>query len=260
MSDPQKELVDPALIGTRNVLGAANRTSSVRRVVLTSSCAAIYTDNVDVAEAPGGVLTEAIWNESASLSYQPYSYSKTVAERAAWEIAVAQSRWRLVAVNPALVMGPGTRPGATSESFSIMRQMGDGTFRLGVPRIGVGVVDVRDVAAAHVAAGFLPDAEGRHIVSGHDTDFLEIARLVSERFGDDWPVPRRALPKWLVWLVGPLANRTLDRRFVARTVDLPWHADNGRSVRLLGMRYRPLRDTVQEMFGQMAEAGAFRRA
>jgi nucleoside-diphosphate-sugar epimerase len=91
VSDPQRELVDPALLGTRNVLAEADRTPSVRRIVLTSSCAAIYGDNIDVAKAPGGVLTEEVWNTSSSLAHQPYSYSKTLAEREAWRIAGAQA-------------------------------------------------------------------------------------------------------------------------------------------------------------------------
>ncbi|MGB5541987.1 MAG: NAD-dependent epimerase/dehydratase family protein, partial [Gammaproteobacteria bacterium] len=96
VEDPQKELVDPAKLGTRNVLETANRTPSVRRVVLTSSCAAIYGDNADLQQTPGGVFTEEIWNTSSSLAHNPYSYSKTVAEKEAWKINQAQSRWDLV--------------------------------------------------------------------------------------------------------------------------------------------------------------------
>ena len=84
ITDPQRDLVDPALKGTQNVLTSANETASVTRVVLTSSCAAIYGDTRDVAKAPNATLTEAQWNETSSLDHQAYSYSKTVAERAAW--------------------------------------------------------------------------------------------------------------------------------------------------------------------------------
>ena len=58
--DPQKELVDPAQLGTRNVLEEVNRTPSVERVVLTSSCAAIYGDNADLKKTPNGIFTEDI--------------------------------------------------------------------------------------------------------------------------------------------------------------------------------------------------------
>ncbi len=103
VKDPQKELIEPAVKGTENVLNTANNTASVKRVVVTSSCAAIYTDASDCAMAPDGIVTEEIWNTTASLDYQPYSYSKTLAEKKAWEIAGKQSQWDLVTINPALV-------------------------------------------------------------------------------------------------------------------------------------------------------------
>ena len=102
----QKELIDPAVKGTENVLNSANATESVKRVVITSSCAAIYTDAIDSVNAPGGKLTEEICNTTASLDYQPYSYSKTLAEKKAWEMVDEQQRWDLVAINMSLVLGP----------------------------------------------------------------------------------------------------------------------------------------------------------
>jgi dihydroflavonol-4-reductase len=260
ITDPQKDLVDPALNGTRNVLEEANRTASVKRVVVTSSCAAIYGDNADLKDAPGGVLTEAIWNTSSSLEHMAYSYSKTVAERAAWEIADGQDRWRLVTVNPSFVLGPALQPRPTSESFSLIRGFGDGTFRTGAPRIGVGAVDVRDLALAHLRAGFLPDAEGRHIISGHDTDFLGLADGLRERYGADYPLPKSAIPKSLAWLVGPMLNPLTTRKYIARNVDIAWHGDNSKSVEALGMSYRPLHETMEDMFAFMIEAGFFTKA
>jgi dihydroflavonol-4-reductase len=255
-----KELIEPAKLGTRNVLEQANQTSSVKRVVVTSSCAAIYGDNADLEDAPGGVLTEEIWNTSSSVDHQPYSYSKTLAEREAWEINGAQDRWDLVTINPCLVMGPGINPLGTSESFNLMRLFGDGTLKAGVPRWGMGVVDVRDVADAHYRAGFTPEARGRYIVCGHDSDLAEIAALLRGRFGDRYPFPKRSLPKWLLWLAGPLVNEALTRKVVSRNVGLPWRGDNSKGRRELGLSYRPLEDTVVDFFQQMVDHGAFEAA
>ena len=120
-------MIDPAVNGTKNVLTTANQVDSVKRVVVTSSCAAIYTDAIDCQLAPDGILTEEIWNTTASLDYQPYSYSKTLAEKAAWQMVEKQSRWDLVAVNPCFVMGPALNPKvATSESIHILKQLGWG--------------------------------------------------------------------------------------------------------------------------------------
>ena len=259
ISDPQKELVDPALMGTRNVLESVNQTQSVRRVVLTSSCAAIYGDNADIQKAPGGVLTEDIWNTSSSLDHQAYSYSKTVAEKEAWKMADAQDRWKLVVVNPSLVVGPATNAKPTSESFDILKQFGNGTMRWGAPCWGMGVVDVRDLAIAHLAAAFTPDAEGRHIISGHNTDFVEIGKTLGEKYGDQYPLPTRAMPKWLLWMLGPMVNKNMTRKAVSLNVNIPFKADNSKSIEKLGMTYRPLKESLDEMFEQMIEAGYFKK-
>lgn len=254
VKDPQKELIDPALLGTRNVLQTVNATQSVRRVVLTSSCTAIYTDAADCASAPGGMLTEEIWNTTASLDYQPYSYSKTLAEKEAWRIADAQSRWTLVVINPSLVIGPSLNEKPTSESFDIVKLFGDGTMRFGAPRLGLGVVDVRDVAEAHFQAGTRPDAAGRNIVSGPGTDLVRLAAMLQDRFGSDFPLPTRPLPKALLWAVAPIALKQ-PRRYISDNVDHEWKADNSKSRRELGIEYRSQGESINEMFQQMVDKG-----
>ena len=254
VADPQKDLIDPALLGTRNVLDQARRTDSVTRVVLTSSCAAIFTDAADCADAPGGVLTEAIWNRTASLEYQPYSWSKTLAEAEAWKIAEG-AQFRLVAINPCLIMGPAIGGRPTSESFSVMQRAGKGEFKFGAPRLGIGIVDVRDVAEAHLAAAFLPDANGRNIVSGHDTDLLAALLTLQAGYGGRYPLPTRAAPKFLLWLIAPRLG--LSRKFVSRSVNVAWRADAGKGRRELGLTYRPLQETMQDMFQYMIEQKYF---
>jgi len=258
VEDPRRELVEPAQMGTRNVLEQANRIDSVKRIVVTSSCAAIYGDNADLDSSAGDRFTEDDWNTTSSLDHQPYSYSKTLAEREAWQIARDQERWNLVTINPSLVLGPGINPFATSESFSLIKQLGDGTMKSGVPDFRIGAVDVRDVAEAHVRAALSPTASGRYIVSGHDTGFSEMAGILYERFGKDYPIPRKTLPKWLVWLVAPMVEKEMTRKMVARNVSVPWGADNSKSVRELEMSYRPLEDSLVDMFQQMIDAGTVR--
>lgn len=255
VKDPQKELVDPAQLGTRNVLEEVNRTPSVTRVVLTSSCAAIYGDNIDVQNTPDDIFTEEIWNTSSSLSHGAYSYSKTLAEKEAWTIHDKQNRWDLVVINPTLVIGPGINSKATSESFNIIRQFGDGSLKSGAPRIGFGVVDVRDLAQAHMAAAFTPEARGRHIISAHNTDFIEMATTLLEKYGDKYPIPRKAMPKWLVWLVAPMIDKTITRKWVVRNVNVPWKGDNSKSIQELGMNYRPLQESMTDFFQQAVESG-----
>ena len=104
--------------------------------------------------------------------------------------------------------------------------MGNGTFKAGTPDWELGVVDIKDVAEAHFNAAFTPKAKGRHIVCGHDTSFPEMAKVLHEEFGDDYPIPTRVLPKLLVWLVGPLANKNMTRKAISRNVGYAFRADN----------------------------------
>jgi len=251
VTDPQKELVDPAQLGTRNVLNEVNRTPSVKRVVLTSSCAAIYGDNADLQNTPNGIFTEEIWNTTSSLEHQPYSYSKMVAEKEAWLINKKQTRWDLVTINPTLVIGPGINPHATSESFKLVKQFGDGSMKFGAPCIGFGVVDVRDLAEAHFKAAFTPEAQGRYIINAHNTDLLKMAQTLIERYSNQYPIPRKPLPKWLLWLLAPLVIKSMTRKIVSLNVNVPWKGDNGKSIRELGMQYRSLKESMNDFFEQM---------
>ena len=257
VKNPQTQLVAPAELGTRNVLDQANKVESVKRIVLTSSIAAIYGDNVDVKKTSTGCFTENDWNTTSSLEHGPYSYSKVRAEREAWRIAGTQNRWDLVVVNPSLVIGPGINPNATSESFNLIRNFGDGTMRFGVPAFGIGTVDVRDVADAHMKAAFTASARGRYIVSGCNTDFPDMARSLIARFGRAYPFPRMTSPKLMVWLVGPLLDRSLTRRIIRNNVGHAFVADNSKSVEELGMTYRSMDESLVEFFQQLVDNGAF---
>lgn len=256
VDDPQKDLIDPALKGTRNVLESVNRTKSVKRVVVTSSCAAIYGDAVDLKKLPNQQITEENWNTTSSLEHQPYSYSKTLAEKEAWKIAQAQDRWRLVTINPSFVLGPGINPHATSESFGIMKQIAKGDFKMGAPEFNIGCIDVRDLAVAHYRAGTLPDAEGRHIISAHNSGFGEIAQIIKKEY-PNYPIGTRKLPKFLIWLMAPSVGMT--RKMVSNNIGYPWKADNSKSKEKLNMEYRPLKETVLEFFSSLLDAGVIEK-
>jgi len=249
VKDPQKELIEPAVHGTENVLNSVNEVASVKRVVDTSSCAAIYTDAIDTVNAPGGCLTEDVWNTTSSLEYQPYSYSKTLAEKKAWEIADSQNRWDLVTINMCLVLGPALNPhNTTSESVNILKMLGGGDMKMGAPKMGAGIVDVRDVAEAHYKAGFTPSAKGRYITAAHETDFLEMGTVLLPKYGDKFPLPKKALPKWLLMIVGPMTNKLFTRKFIRNNVNIPWKADNSKIKKDLDMSFRPLKETMEDSF------------
>lgn len=251
--DAQKELIDPAVDGTANVLASANATPTVTRVVLTSSCAAIYGDNADLDATPNGAFDESVWNTTSTLTHNPYSLSKTLAEKKAWEMAEAQDRWRLVACNPAMVMGPGVKIHSSSESLQLMKQLVDGSLASGMPDLRLGVVDVRDLAEAHVLAGFLPDAEGRHVLVGTDATMPMMVDALKPQWQGRLKLPGRVAPKWLLWLVAPFVGLT--RTFVSKNIGLPWISDTTKSREALGLSYRPLAETMNDFAQQVVDEG-----
>jgi nucleoside-diphosphate-sugar epimerase len=255
--DAQEALVRPALEGTRNVLDSVNRTPSVKRVVLTSSVVAIYGDNRDMRDVPGGVFTDEHWNTTSSVDHQPYSYSKTVAEQEAWRYQKAQDRWDMVTIHPGLVLGPALTSASDSASLSTMKQFTDGTLLTGAPALTMGVVDVRDVAAAHLAAGFTPEAHGRYIVNADSLTLLQIGKILRRKYGQLYPFPRTTAPKVVVWAIAPVAGLT--RKFVETNVGYPLAFDNSRSRDELGLTYRPVDKTITEHFQQMIDDGVVRR-
>ena len=126
--------------------------------------------------------------------------------------------------------------------------LGDGQMKMGTAKIGMGIVDVRDVALAHYKAGFTPAAKGRYITAAHNSDFLEMGTVLLPKYGDSFPLPRKALPKWLLMIVGPMTNKLFTRKFIRNNVNIPWKADNSKIKNELGMSFRPLKETMEDAF------------
>lgn len=253
IKDAQKELVDPALQGTRNVLETVNRVDSVKRVVLTSSVAAIIGDNIDAKNVPDRSMNESHWNTSSSLDHDPYSYSKTLAEKEAWKIVEAQQRWDLVIINPAFVLGPSLSRRADGTSVGFMKSMAGGEFRFGVPDLLMGVVDVRDVARAHILAAIKPGASGRHITCAETLTILEMGQILREAIGDRYPFPRNNLPDFLMYIAGPFVGMSWTK--VSRNIGVKYKLDHSYSKQDLGLSYRSVRTTLVDHIEQMAAGG-----
>jgi nucleoside-diphosphate-sugar epimerase len=253
IKNPEEELLQPAKEGTRNVLEAVKRTPTVKRVVLTSSVVAIYGDNVDIKLTPGRIFTEKEWNVTSSAQHDPYSYSKTIAEKEAWAIAKEQDQWDLVPINPGWILGPSLSKRKDSMSISTMIQFGDGTYRTGVPELWNGIVDVRDVASAHIKAGFTPRASGRHIIVSGEAKLLDLANILRKHFGGSYPFPRRQAPKFMFWLIAPRLGYT--RKYVSRNVGYQIKFDNSYSKADLGISYISIEQTVKDHFQQILDDG-----
>ncbi|PYI09607.1 NAD(P)-binding protein [Aspergillus sclerotiicarbonarius CBS 121057] len=247
IKDGVKDCVEPALQGTRNVLESVNHCDSVHRVVLTSSIAAMYGDCIKVASQKNSTLTESSWNGTSSATNNPYHYSKVIAEREAWKMQQAQNRWDLVVINPGLVLGPSLSPESSSGSLFMVESMYRGDNKMGCPELYFPIVDVRDVAEAHVRAGANPAAKGRYIVAGAQAiGLLEMAYLVRPIHRNPKVLPRRNLPKLLVYAIGPFIGVSMKR--IAGNIGVRFNVDNSRSVRELGMSYRVADEVIKDHY------------
>jgi hypothetical protein len=252
--DPMRQLVQPALEGTRNVLGSVNRAPSVRRVVLTSSVVALYNNACDLGADVQHTVQESDVNPNTNHRANPYAFSKTVAERAAWDMQRQQQHWDLVTIHPGAVFGPSLSRRADASSVSMVIQFLKGSFRSGVPALELGLVDVRDVAHAHVQAALLPQARHRYTVVAQSLRLLDLAkRMRLDGTGLPDKLPRSETPKWLMWLIGPLVG--LRRSYVARNVGHPLRFNNQRSQTELGLRYRSPDETLNDQIQQLLRDG-----
>jgi nucleoside-diphosphate-sugar epimerase len=205
----ENDLIVPARDGALRVLRAA-RDAGVRRVVLTSSFAAIGY-GAGVHPTP---FTEADWTNPTAPDVLPYAKSKTLAERAAWDfIATEGGALELSVVNPVGVFGPVLGPDY-STSILIVQRLMDGAVP-GCPRLWFGAVDVRDVADLHVRAMTSPAAKGERFlaVAGDFLTILEAAKALKAALGAAARrVPTREIPDWLVRIVAqfdPAARQIL---------------------------------------------------
>jgi nucleoside-diphosphate-sugar epimerase len=256
IKNAQKQLIEPALEGTRNVLESVNASNSVKRVVLTSSIVAVFGDAIEIQKTENGVFTEKHWNVTSSADHQPYPFSKVQAEKLAWQMAGEQSRWDLLTINPGFIMGPALSKRTDSTSIEIMVQMATGKFKTGAPSGDMSFVDVRDVAKAHILAGFTPNASGRHICTSCDKSFLDLAAVIRASY-PEFPLPKKFIPKWLFSLIAPLVG--FSRKYVKLNVGYNLRMDNSYIKKDLGMEFIPFEKTIIDHFEQLLSDGIIAR-
>ncbi|XP_061354225.1 phenylacetaldehyde reductase [Gastrolobium bilobum] len=177
-ADPLKELVQPAVQGTLNVLEAARRVGGVKRVVLTSSISAM----VPNPKWPQGkVVDESSWTdvEYCKSRRKWYPVSKTEAERAAWEFK-GKHGVDVVAIHPATCLGPLLQPSLNASSAVLQRLM-MGSMETQEYH-WLGGVHVKDVAKAHVLLYETPTAAGRYLCTNGIYQFSSFANTVSELY------------------------------------------------------------------------------
>ena len=234
----ENELIVPAREGALRVL-RASREAKVKRVVLTSSFAAIGYGQPQQQKP----FDETNWTDPTGEDVRPYVKSKTLAEWAAWDfIAKEGSGLELAVVNPVGVFGPVLGPDY-STSILIVQRLMDGALP-GCPKLYFGVVDVRDVADLHLRAMTNPAAKGERFlaVAGDFMSMQGIAKVLKARMnGAASRVPTRQLPNWLVRIASlrdPAVKQILPELGKRK------NATNAKAKRLLGWNPRSNEESI----------------
>ena len=230
------ELIVPARDGTLRVLRAA-RDAGTRRVVLTSSFAAIGYSPKPSAGQHGAEFTEDDWTDPDTPGLPPYPKSKAIAERAAWDFMRSEGGGtELVVVNPTFILGP-TLTSELRSSLQLVMGMLDGTLTT-VRRQRFGIADVRDVADLHLRAMAAPGAAGQRFLclcDGPTISFLDLAGILRRR-------------------LGPLAARMKVQEEPGQDPpQLVIHNERARTQ--LGWRPRPLETVIVESAGSLRDLG-----
>ena len=190
--DHEDDLIKPAVAGTKKVLELAAQEESVKKVVLTSSFAAVG-DTFDGTT----VFDESHWSNLDNPNISAYNKSKTLAEKAAWGFMDSATSFALTVINPVAVIGPMLSSDlGTSNLF--VKKMLDGSTP-GNPRIHIGFVDVRDVARAHVDSMTNTKTDGKRIILSRDE--IWVSQLSEILRGLGYKAPKLNLPKWLLKII-----------------------------------------------------------
>jgi nucleoside-diphosphate-sugar epimerase len=249
----EDELIVPAREGTLRLL-RVSRDAGVKRLVLTSSFAAVGYGH-KTQSAP---FDETHWTDSSDKHLAPYTKSKTLAERAAWDFMAREGRaLELSVVNPVAVFGPVLGPDLSGSTFLIKRLL-DGAVP-GVPRLYFGLVDVRDVAELHVRAMTHPAAKSERFlaVSGDFVSIQEIARILKARAGAlAAKVPTRQLPDWMVRIA---ALTDAGVRQILPELGKVKNATSAKAQRVLGWSPRSGEEALLATAESLAALGLIRR-
>lgn len=233
--DPQREIVDVAVHGATNVVKAAIRSSSVKRIVITSSVAAVAGED----RPPEHAFAEDDWNETATVKSDAYGTSKVQAERAAREIARGSKT--LVAILPSLVLGPVMAEQHLRTSPAILYELMRGAWP-GVPDLHFSVIDVRDLAKAHVNALEIHEPRDRYLCATDSAGLRWMASELKAAFPET-KVPRLPLPDALMYATA-LFDKRVTFGFLKRNLGHAPHFVSERMRKELRVEPRSLRESV----------------
>ena len=245
----EDEILKPAVEGTLSVLKACAKSTTIKRVVMTSSVAAIS------GAFCGGDYTEDDWADVSKDSVGIYAKSKVLAEKAAWDFVKRQggeNAFEFVVLHPGLVIGPALC-GTSPWSLGVGKAMLTRTIPL-IPKISLPMVDVRDVASAHLRAMTSSVAPGkRMIISAGNLRYLEMSHICEDEFGPHgYIVMTCEAPNCLVRFYGWFLPHS---EFFTPGLGKITRYENRRMRRLLGINPIDIRNSVIDMCYSLIERG-----
>ena len=254
----ENELIKPAVEGTKSVLQACVDAGTVKRVVLTSSIAAVSCGMNGIPGKPADyVYSETDWSEEEACP--PYEKSKLRAEKSAWEFVKEleeEKRFELVVLNPGYIQGPLlSRASGEGTAFMCSQVLNNKMLA----NLNFGVIDVRDVAAAHIAAIEKPEAAGnRYLVVSESAAAKDIVQVISQEFTPQgYKISTRQLPKVAVWaskLFNPMA------RAYYPTIGKVLHWSSERMKGELAIQPRPMKEAVIDLCYSLIDLGIVKKA
>ena len=246
----EDELIIPAVQGTLRVLRAAHK-AKVKRVVQVSSNAAVSAGH----NGENKTFTEADWSNIDN-HIGAYPKSKTLAERAAWDFingAENTNKMEMVAINPPLILGPVPNK-IFRTSIELIRTLMLGQVP-GVGRIKMGMVDVRDVAAALILAMTTPEAAGNRFLCSADEAMWvkDIADLLHKQYaGRGYKINRFQFPSFMVRVIA-LFDKKVSR--VIDALDWDYELSNEKAKSILKWTPRSKEEAILSMAESLIEQG-----
>lgn len=238
LEQPENEddIIRPAVDGTVRALRAADA-AGIDRVVLTSSAVAVMYGPLAAGKT---TYDESDWSEDYHPMQDAYGRSKTRAEKAAWAYVASDARMmKLTTINPVLVAGPAL-DGNIGTSLEIIERVLKGADPM-QPRIGLPIVDVRDVADMHVKALQVPASEGQRVLAADSFLWMtDIAKLIKGAYPDR-PIKTRVAPDFLLKFMA-MFDPSIKAILPSLGVELA--VSNARAKALFDMDFRPAKDAV----------------
>ncbi|KAK6731178.1 hypothetical protein RB195_007563 [Necator americanus] len=249
--------IKTAVDGTLHVLRSASLEPSVKKVVMTSSCSAINDGHPNDSR----VFDETCWTNLNSPHVDNYAKSKTLAEQAAWDFWSTldhSNRFALTILNPTFVIGP-MLSDCENGSATIIGRMMDFRTYLASPKVSLGVVDVRDVAKAHIEAMTRKETDGERIlISARSMWFKNMLYWLRREFTKmGYLITLIETPTWIFKLY---ASLKIDPHVAAvmHRLGPKLQFDNTKSRELLNMTYSDVRVSLVEMMHSMIQHGMVR--